>query len=309
METTTNEFGRPTMEPLTTSAKIDQVAAALALAQAKMEGAKKDAANPFFKSKYADLASVWEACREALTEQGLAVVQVANGDGEPVDILITDYDGDNMVGSHVEKGARIRLTTILTHKSGQWIGGTSTMTAQNMGPQAAGSCLTYLRRYSLAALVGVAPEDDDGNAANSRKGGSIQRSTGGGQQAQRDYERARLDSEMADESRISRPPAANDTIEVVDGKTGVVTRQPRVTTEQLLEISVIAKRGGWNEDGMRKEIKKRYNVERAEDLGRGQAIDLIRFFGKKVEAAKEAVSGVAEHIKDLTGGATQQRST
>ncbi len=137
---------RPTMEPLTTSDKINEVGAALALAQADVDGASKDKENPHFKSAYADLASVWEACRAALTKNGLAVTQVPTGEGKVV-----------------------RLTTLLVHKSGQWIGGTSTMNAGQDTPQAVGSCLTYLRRYSLSAIVGVAPEDDDGNEAS--KGG------------------------------------------------------------------------------------------------------------------------------------------
>lgn len=154
---------RPTMEPLTTSPEIDRIAAALAKAQGAIEGAKKDSDNPFFKSKYADLAAVWAACRMQLATVGIAVVQIPNGSGRRVPIKCWDKNDAPLPDG---EGSEQRLTTLLVHASGQWIGGTFTMVAGEVTPQAAGSCITYMRRYSLAALVGVAPEDDDGNAAS-----------------------------------------------------------------------------------------------------------------------------------------------
>ena len=128
------------------SDQLDQLAAALSAAQAVIEGADKGNTNPHFKSKYADLASVWDACRKPLTDNGLSVVQALGSNGDAV-----------------------TCTTMLLHKSGQFIRTVFEMTPQQKTPQAAGSCATYLRRYSLQALVGVAPEDDDGNAASSPK--------------------------------------------------------------------------------------------------------------------------------------------
>jgi hypothetical protein len=115
----------------------------MAKAQAEIEGASKDKTNPHFKSSYADLASVWEACRGALTKHGLSVLQPVAADGPSVTV-----------------------TTLLTHNSGEWIASDLTMTAQQNTPQGIGSCITYARRYALASMVGVAPEDDDGNAAS-----------------------------------------------------------------------------------------------------------------------------------------------
>jgi hypothetical protein len=117
----------------------------MSAAQSEIEGAIKDSANPFFKSKYADLASVWEACRKALTKNGIAVVQSPSADG-----------------------AKVSVTTLLCHESGEWVSGVLTATAKDDSPQSLGSCVTYLRRYGLAALAGVAPEDDDGEAAQGR---------------------------------------------------------------------------------------------------------------------------------------------
>lgn len=132
----------------TQSEQINELMGALAKAQGEMTGAIKDSNNPFFKSKYADLNSVWQACREPLSKNGLAIVQTVQ-QRESGDVLYT----------------------VLGHSSGQWISSTMAIRLKNDNKSAneiqqLGSCLTYLRRYSLAALVGVAPdEDDDGNAA------------------------------------------------------------------------------------------------------------------------------------------------
>lgn len=120
-----------------------RLALALSKAQGEMQGAKKDANNPFFKSKYADLASVWEACRDALAKNEIAVFQIPE----------------------VQNGVA-GIRTKLQHSSGEFEQGffplsvPATAKAQDMG-----SAMTYLRRYALAAIVGVSPEDDDGNAA------------------------------------------------------------------------------------------------------------------------------------------------
>jgi hypothetical protein len=126
------------------SEQINELATALAKAQAKIEGATKDKTNPHFRSSYADLASVWDACRSALTSNGLSVSQTAGA----------SEDG------------RVRVTTILMHSSGQWLCDDLVMKPVKDDPQGVGSCITYARRYALAAIVGVAPEDDDGNAAS-----------------------------------------------------------------------------------------------------------------------------------------------
>jgi len=131
---------------VTHSETINEIAAALAKAQGQIEGAKKDKKNPHLKNDYADLASVWDACREALTTNGLSVAQAAETNGE---------------GAY-------GVTTMLMHSSGQWMSGTLYLRPMKDDPQGAGSALTYARRYALAAMVGVAPADDDGNAASQK---------------------------------------------------------------------------------------------------------------------------------------------
>ena len=135
-----------TNSPLRTSPEIGDLCAALALAQGAMSAAAKDSANPHFKSRYADLASIWAAAQGPLTSNGLCVIQAPATDG-----------------------ALVTLTTRLAHKSGQWMESTvSSSAGRGQGPQAVGSTLTYLRRYSLAAMVGVVTDDDDGEGAYDR---------------------------------------------------------------------------------------------------------------------------------------------
>lgn len=128
------------------SENINELAAALAKAQGQIEGAKKDSANPFFKSTYADLASVWDACRKQLSDNGLSIIQCPE---------------------EAENG--IAIETMLLHSSGQWKSGRYVIPVAKNDAQAMGSAITYGRRYALAAMVGIAPEDDDGNAATKAK--------------------------------------------------------------------------------------------------------------------------------------------
>ena len=124
------------------SESIANLASSLAVAQGKIENASKDSENPYFKSSYADLASVRDAVRKPFAEHGLAVVQLPSTDG-----------------------ALVTIITILLHESGEWISSALSMKAKDDSPQAIGSAITYARRYALAAMAGVAPEDDDGEKA------------------------------------------------------------------------------------------------------------------------------------------------
>ena len=135
------------------SESIAALAGALAKAQAEIQGAKKDSENPFFKSRYADLSSVWDACRASLTKNGIAVIQTPRSE-------IT------------ETHTVISVNTLLAHSSGEWVSEELSAVPVKDDPQGIGSCVTYLRRYALSAFTGVAPEDDDGNAASHRNGDS-----------------------------------------------------------------------------------------------------------------------------------------
>ena len=118
---------------------LNELAAALAKAQGAMNNASMNRINPHFKSKYADLAALWDAVRKPLSDNGLSVVQIIR-------------DG--------------RLHTMLLHTSGQRLCSDYPLPA-TARPQEMGSALTYARRYSLSALVGIAAdEDDDANATS-----------------------------------------------------------------------------------------------------------------------------------------------
>lgn len=132
------------------SAEIDQLAAALAAAQAEFQAVPKTAENPFFHSKYADLPSVVMAASPILSKHGIALSQMP------------DFDGENDL-----------LTTLVMHKSGQWIEATARLHLVKADPQGQGSATTYMRRYAYSGGVGiVTDEDDDGNAASRPKGSS-----------------------------------------------------------------------------------------------------------------------------------------
>jgi hypothetical protein len=107
-----------------------------------MGGAVKDAANPFFKSKYADLGAVVKAVKQPFAENGLAYVQFPIAE-------------DNRIG----------ITTRLMHTSGEWLEQDFSIPMAKIDPQQAGSVLTYFRRYSLAAVAGIPQVDDDAEAA------------------------------------------------------------------------------------------------------------------------------------------------
>lgn len=128
---------------MNTSEQINEIAAALAKAQAEIENPTFNKTNPHFKSQYADLASVLNAVRPALSKHGIAIMQM----------------------SGMEE-AGVVLYTRLTHSSGQWIQSVYPVTISQKHQDIA-SAMTYAKRISLSAMAGVAGEDDDdGNAAN-----------------------------------------------------------------------------------------------------------------------------------------------
>jgi hypothetical protein len=125
------------------SDSIKELASALNKAQADMSGAKKGSKNPFFKSSYADLNSVVDAVRIPFSENGLSYSQF------PI-------FRDGFVG----------VETILMHESGEFMSSELLLPMTKQDPQAAGSAITYARRYSLQAIAGIPAEDDDGNSAS-----------------------------------------------------------------------------------------------------------------------------------------------
>jgi len=130
------------------SEQIEALTAALSKAQAEIEGAVKGKENTHFHSKYADLGAVWDAIREPLTKHGLSVVQFPRA---------------------CEMGVEVETT--LFHTSGQFLSDTLQMPVARRDSHGFGSAITYARRFSLMACVGLAPIDDDGNEASGKKDG------------------------------------------------------------------------------------------------------------------------------------------
>ena len=124
------------------SEQINDIAAALSLAQGELENAPKTSENVHFKSKYADLAEVINCIRPVFSKHGLAFTQFVS------------YDA-----------GIVSVETVLMHKGGQWLSGTISAPVSKQDAQGVGSATTYCRRYSLAAVAGLAQEDDDANAA------------------------------------------------------------------------------------------------------------------------------------------------
>jgi len=124
------------------SESINELASALCAAQSQMGGAVKDSANPFFKSSYADLTSVIKAIKQPFADNGLSYTQFPVND-------------ENGVG----------VSTRLMHISGQWLEMDYTLPTVKKDPQAAGSAITYARRYALQSIAGIPTADDDAESA------------------------------------------------------------------------------------------------------------------------------------------------
>lgn len=123
---------------------MKNIAKALLEAQKEMGNAIKDSSNPFFKSKYADLNAIREACMPSLNKHGIVVLQP-----------IVHIEGKNFV------------KTVLLHESGETFEGlTEIVYSKTNDAQAQGSGITYARRYGLQSIINVGAEDDDGNSAS-----------------------------------------------------------------------------------------------------------------------------------------------
>jgi hypothetical protein len=130
---------------MSSSENLNELFTALSKAQAEMRGALKDADNPFFKSRYSDLSSVWESCRGPLTKHGLSIIQITG-----------------------QEDGKLVLKTRLCHSSGQWLEGVMPILMAKQDSQSLGSAVSYTRRYSLSAIIGGYAVDDDGEEAMGR---------------------------------------------------------------------------------------------------------------------------------------------
>lgn len=128
------------------SDSIKELAKALCQVQKVLKGAHADSTNPFYESKYADLQAIWDAIREPLTANQLAITQTTG---------------------YADNGGPVVVTTLM-HSSGEWINGEFPIIAKEQSAQAIGSGVSYARRYALAAIVGVYQTDDDAEKSQGR---------------------------------------------------------------------------------------------------------------------------------------------
>lgn len=135
-----------------TSEAVSEISKAFAAMQSELKPASKDAVNPAFKSKYADLAAIWDACRDPLSRNGLFVGQDVTSEPK-----------------------RVSVTTRVMHVSGQWFEfGPFSVPVEKETAHGLGSATSYAKRYALSAALGVVAEnDDDGNEASSRSSQSV----------------------------------------------------------------------------------------------------------------------------------------
>ena len=195
-----------------TSEATSELTTALSKAQGEIENALKESNNPYFSSKYADLATVINAAKPSLAKYGLSVMQ------SPIQTEDTKWT----------------LITRLSHSSGQWVEGDCPILTNKADAQGFGSGLTYARRYALAAMLGIAQEDDDGNGA----------SKGTPPENKKKVEEPPVSHPKKPENELNKPATAN----------------------QLTGLMALAQTKGIKNDVMSEFIKLKTGKQKAKDL-------------------------------------------
>lgn len=205
------------------SVSITELAKALIKIQVALKPAIKDKTNPFLKSRYADLSGVWDVCRTLLQENKLGVIQVC---------------GIDAMGVHLE--------TVLVHESGEWISGRYPLKpVRPDDPQALASAVTYARRYTLAAILGIVTEDDDAEGAVGRQ----------------------LDAKPKSESLIPQKINHPSVVRI------------DATNDQLCQIEAFRKAG----QNIKSKVElHKWNVKKLSELSYDEAACLIKELGSEV---------------------------
>lgn len=193
---------------------MDKIASALVKAQKAFGPALKTHTNPAFKSKYADLGACVEAVIDALNGAGIALIQK----------------------QHPNEGG-VTVETIFVHESGEMLStGMLSVPAVKQDPQGYGSALTYARRYSLMAACGIAPEDDDGNAASKPR------------QQPAQQQQARDTSPKATAQRIATGVAAGDASGAAEWLSGLPKQQLDAIWSELDDQTAAALTAAWPQE-------------------------------------------------------------
>jgi hypothetical protein len=206
---------------VTMSESIATLAAALVKAQGQMKPAIKDATNPHFRSTYADLASVIEASRKPLADNGLAISQHID--------LEADGAGGGIVG----------VTTLLLHASGEWLQSRAAAVVVKRDPQSIGSAVTYLRRYGWQAVIGLAAEDDDGEAATDRREPQL---------------------------RVASKPDATTTTGATSAGISTASGPPYLSEAQRRNLEGIAAKNGHTHEGFKNWLAVNHGIESTTEI-------------------------------------------
>ena len=205
------------------TAGLQRLIKALIKAQGEIKNVSKDKVNPFFHSKYAPLDSVWEAIKGPLHKNGLCISQAT-------DII----------------NGQAALVTLLLHESGEFIRSVYPLNPVKNDPQGLGAAITYARRFSLAALVGLVSEDDDDGQAASQPN----------QQA------------------TNRPQVTH---EAKPNGSGFQT----ISEKQAGRLFAIAMTAGWTKEGFQEELESSFGYSNSKSIKPGDYEKICNFFGSE----------------------------
>lgn len=251
--------GAMEVKKMNKSESISKIVPALLAAQRLMGAAKKGSTNPYFKSKYADLGSVLEACKDLLNENGITILQPHSADE---------------FGAYVE--------TLLVHESGEYVGSkTKIQVAKANDPQALGSAITYARRYGLQSLLSMPAEDDDGESAMDRRSLRLNEESESGKE-----------DNGGDKKKVSRnvrntKVSSGSKTTPVEKKIRSESKGKEAKRETINEMitknaKVIDARGVMSMDDIKAYMKSTYNVEKKEELTDEQAREFYSYLDSRL---------------------------
>lgn len=254
--------------------KKSELVAALIAAQRDFAPAVKSKVNPHFRSKYVDLAGAMEATQEALWKNGLTVVQMTETTADHFATLITRLE-------HVGGECRESRYPLIP--------------AKDRDPQALGACMTYARRFCYMAILGIAPEDDDGETASGR--GKAQGKAQAPSVPSVGHSAAPLPASSTAPGEQPEDTEYTEDVAVYDPNTGEQTGMwPRVTSRQKAQILALlhAVRNTYDEKRFRKDCKRAFLKEVIDDFSSEEAARVINNLTARTEKAAANLAKATE---------------
>lgn len=235
---------------------INELATALSKAQGEMQAAIKDKINPFYKTSYADLGSIWDAARPVLCKYGLCVMQTTELNSERNQII---------------------MVTTLAHNSGQWVKSYLPLNPSKNDSQGIGAAITYLRRYSLSALVGVVCDDDDDGETAAGRGKCAKN----------------LSLPNANESSSKFAESLKNDEEKIK-KAGNFPQQERIGKPEIVALTnIISVLDQESSKSFYDQIKKIFNAEALQDIPKNGFDRCLNFLNAKLKYVKDQERAIA----------------